>query len=186
MAKGPKVKKLLFSALLALGLTGCSLMPLSPGKASFISGTTQVDVRQSQNPKDETTQDYERIEDPNTRAVTERVHTKIGAAQKDVAREAAAKLASLRPVVWVGILAFLFGIASFVYPPLKVVVGGSVTTSAVISAAGLAMIVLPSLLVGNELLILAVAAGAAALWFFAHRHGSVHAELKTLKDDFSK
>jgi hypothetical protein len=37
----------------------------------------------------------------------------------------------------------------------------------------LALIVLPSLIVGNELLILAGVASAVGLWFFAYRHGSL-------------
>jgi hypothetical protein len=32
---------------------------------------------------------------------------------------------------------------------------------------------LPSLIVGNELLILAGVAAAVGLWFFAHRHGQL-------------
>jgi DNA-binding transcriptional LysR family regulator len=80
-------------------------------------------------------------------------------------------------------LVFLFGAASFVWPPLKVLVGGSVTTSAVIAAAGLALIVLPSLLVGHELLILAVAAGAAGIYWFAHRHGNLKGVIDTLKEN---
>jgi hypothetical protein len=177
-----KPMKLLY--IFALLLTaGCTAMPLRPGRASVTTDTGKVlEVRQSQNPKNDTVQDYKRVTDPSG-VTTEEVHTKIGAAQKDVAREMAAKLGSLRPVMWVGIALFLFGAASFVYPPLKVLVGGSVTTSAVITGAGLAMVVLPVLVVGHELLILAVAAGAAVLYWFAHRHGGIHAELKTLKEN---
>ena len=93
----------------------------------------------------------------------------------------AAKLGSLKGVVWIGILVFLFGVASFVWPPLKIIVGGSVTTSAVIAAAGLALIILPSLLVGNEILILSICAGAAGIYFFAHRHGNLKGVIETLK-----
>ena len=176
-----KIPTLLF-LVLAL-LTGCVSVPLRPGRASVTTDTGKVlAVRQSQNPLNETIQDYKRVTDPENKVTTEEVHTKIGAAQKDTAREMAAKLGSLRGVVWVGVLVFLFGIASFVYPPLKIIVGGSVTTSAVIAGAGLAMIILPTLLVGHELLILCVAAGGAALYFFAHRHGGVHSELKTIKE----
>jgi hypothetical protein len=113
------------------------------------------------------------------------VETVIGAAQKDTARDIAAKLGSLKGVVWVGILVFLFGATSFVYPPVKILVGGSTTTSAVITGAGLALIVLPSLLVGHELLILGVAVGAAGLYWFAHRHGSLAGELTALKSGAS-
>ena len=82
-----------------------------------------------------------------------RARTELGAAQKDTARELGAKLASLKGIVWVGVGLFVFGLASLVWPPLKVVIG-SVTTSAALMLGGVALMVLPSLVVGNELLIL--------------------------------
>jgi hypothetical protein len=105
------------------------------------------------------------VEREETRAATE-----LGAAQKDTARELGAKLASLKGIVWVGVALFLFGLASFFYPPLKALIG-SVTTSAAIVAGGLVLMVLPTMIVGNELLILAGVAAAVGLWFLAHRHG---------------
>jgi hypothetical protein len=107
------------------------------------------------------------IEHEETRAKTE-----LGAAQKDTARELSAKLASLKGIVWVGVALFLFGLATLFYPPLKLLVG-SLTTSVAILAGGLALIILPTLIVGNELLILAGVASAVGLWFFAHRHGNL-------------
>ena len=107
------------------------------------------------------------VEKEETRAKTE-----LGAAQKDTARELGAKLASLKGIVWVGVVLFLFGLATMFYPPLKLVVG-SVTTSAAIAAGGIALIILPTLIVGNELLILAGVASAVGLWFLAHRHGQL-------------
>jgi len=105
------------------------------------------------------------IEREETRAKTE-----LGAAQKDTARELGAKLASLKGIVWVGVVMFLFGLASIFYPPLKLLIG-SVTTSAAISAGGLALMVLPTLIVGNELLIWGGVGVAVGGWFLAHRHG---------------
>ena len=109
-------------------------------------------------------------------AVTEheetRAKTELGAAQKDTARELSAKLASLKGIVWVGVAVFLFGLASLFYPPLKLIIG-SVTTSAAITVGGLALMVLPTVIVGNELLILAGVAAAVGLWFLAHRHGQL-------------
>jgi hypothetical protein len=109
-------------------------------------------------------------------AVTEheatRAASELGAAQKDTARELSAKLASLKGIVWVGVGVFLFGLATMFYPPLKVIIG-SVTTSAAIIAGGLALMVLPALIVGNELLILAGVAAVVGLYFFAHRHGEL-------------
>jgi hypothetical protein len=107
---------------------------------------------------------------PVTEREETRAQTVLGAAQKDSARELGAKLASLKGIVWVGVAMFLFGLASIFYPPLKLLIG-SVTTSAAVCAGGLALMVLPTLVVGNELLILTGVGVAVGLWFLAHRHG---------------
>ncbi len=99
-----------------------------------------------------------------------RARTELGAAQKDTARELGAKLSSLRGIVWVGAGLFVFGLASLVWPPLKVVIA-SVTTSAALMLGGVALMILPSLVVGNELLILGGVGIAVGGWFLAHRHG---------------
>jgi hypothetical protein len=104
--------------------------------------------------------------------------TELGAAQKDTARELGAKLSSLKGIVWVGVGLFVFGLASLVYPPLKVIIG-SVTTSAALMLGGLALMVLPSLIVGNELLILGVVALVVGAWFLAHRHGQLRGTVPT-------
>ena len=104
--------------------------------------------------------------------VTEKAGTVIGAAQKDTAREIGAKLASLKGIVWVGLGLFVFGLASLVYPPLRAVVA-SVTTSIALAAGGVALMILPTLIVGNELLILGGVGLAVGLWFLAHRHGQL-------------
>ena len=98
--------------------------------------------------------------------------TELGAAQKDTARELGAKLASLKGIVWVGVGLFVFGLASLVWPPLKAIIG-SVTTSAALMLGGVALMVLPSLVVGNELLILGGVGLAVGAWFLAHRHGQL-------------
>ena len=107
------------------------------------------------------------VEHEETRAKTE-----LGAAQKDTARELSAKLASLKGIVWVGVVLFLFGLATLFYPPLQALIG-SVTTSAAILVGGIALMVLPSLIVGNELLILGGVGAAVGVWFLAHRHGQL-------------
>jgi uncharacterized membrane protein YccC len=107
------------------------------------------------------------IEREETHACTE-----LGAAQKDTARELGAKLSSLKGIVWVGVGLFVFGLASLVWPPLKVVIG-SVTTSAALMLGGVALMVLPTLVVGNELMILGGVAVAVGGWFLAHRHGQL-------------
>jgi hypothetical protein len=104
--------------------------------------------------------------------VETRAKTELGAAQKDTAREIGAKLASLRGIVWVGVVLFLAGLATLFYPPLRAIVG-SVTTSAAICAGGLALMVLPTLIVGNEVVILAVVALSVGGWFIAHRYGKL-------------
>ncbi|HLP78019.1 MAG TPA: hypothetical protein VK327_14005 [Candidatus Paceibacterota bacterium] len=107
--------------------------------------------------------------------------TELGAAQKDIAREIGAKLASLKGIVWVGVVLFLFGLAFLFYPPLKLIIG-SVTTSAAITVGGLALMVLPTLIVGNEIVILAGVAAAVGLWFLAHRHGHLRGMVGSSRD----
>ncbi|HLH53444.1 MAG TPA: hypothetical protein VKY92_07500, partial [Verrucomicrobiae bacterium] len=77
-----------------------------------------------------------------------------------------------RGIVWVGLGLFVFGLASLFYPPLKLIIG-SVTTSAAMVLGGVALMVLPSLIVGNELLILGAVGLAVGGWFLAHRHGQL-------------
>ncbi len=172
---------LLLSTLI---LAGCGVLPLRPGYSRV---TPQgAEVHQSQNPQSASKQIYEKSTETllpgttNTVRTIERVETEIGAAQKDTAREIGAKLSSLKGVVWVGVLVFIFGAASAFYPPLKVVVG-SVTTSAILAVAGIALIVLPTVIVGHELLLIGGAAAVVGLYWFAHRHGSLRGALDTLK-----
>jgi hypothetical protein len=107
-------------------------------------------------------------------SVTEhtRSRTELGAAQKDTAREIGAKLASLKGIVWVGVVMFIFGLASIFWPPLKLIIG-SVTTSAAITLGGLVLMVLPTLIVGHELIIFGGVVLVVGAWFLAHRHGQL-------------
>lgn len=180
------MKSIILLVSLAL-LTGCGTLPLRPG----VSQVTDKGafVRQSQNPQEGSRQIFEKTTEvvtptnaPYVTRMTERVETQIGAAQKDTAREIGAKLHALSGVIWVGVGLFIFGAASAFYPPLKLVVG-SVTTSVILAASGLSLIILPSLIVGHELLILAVGGGTAVLYWFAHRHGSVTGTLNALLND---
>lgn len=114
-----------------------------------------------------------------TRTV-EKAGTTIGAAQKDTARELDAKLSSLKGIVWVGVAMFLFGLATLAYPPLRAIIG-SITTSLAITAGGVALMILPTLIVGNELLILGGVAVAVGGWFLAHRHGQLRGIAGNLK-----
>ncbi len=185
--------------------------PLKGGKATTLSKPTQgieQTVVQSDNPAAVSRQDQEtirtrtytvpagsRLESGATNAaavvvsapmpVVEREETRatteLGAAQKDTARELGAKLASLKGIVWVGVAMFAFGLASIFYPPLKLLIG-SVTTSAAITIGGLALMVLPTLIIGNELLILGVVGVAVGGWFLAHRHGKLQGFVDANKD----
>jgi hypothetical protein len=192
-------------------LCGCAdTAPLKGGKATTLSKPTQgieQTVVQSDNPAAVSRQDQEtvrtrsytvptgsRLESGTTNAAAvvvsapmlvvereeTRAKTELGAAQKDTAREIGAKLASLKGIVWVGVAMFAFGLASMFYPPLKLLIG-SVTTSAAITAGGLALMVLPSLIVGNELLILGGVSAVVGIWFLAHRHGHLRGAVKSGK-----
>ena len=184
-------------------LCGCAgTAPLKGGKATTLSKPTQgieQTVVQSDNPAAVSRQDQEtvrtrsytvptgsRLESGVTNAAAvvvsapmpvvereeTRAKTELGAAQKDTARELGVKLASLKGIVWVGVAMFAFGLASMFYPPLKLLIG-SVTTSAALVVGGLTLMVLPSMIVGNELLILGGVALAVGGWFLAHRHGQL-------------
>jgi hypothetical protein len=114
-----------------------------------------------------------------TRTV-EKAGTSIGAAQKDTARELSARLASLKSVVWVGVALFVFGLATLVYPPLRALIG-SVTTSLAMAAGGISLIILPTLVAGHELLLLAGVGIGIGAWFIAHRHGELRARAASTK-----
>jgi len=116
---------------------------------------------------------------PVSIVVREKVDSSLGAADMSIGK-IIAKLQSLRWIQGVGIVVFLFGLASMVYPPLRMLIA-SVTTSLVIAAAGLGLVVLPILLVGQEVLILCGCLGAAGLYLFLHRYGKKSGENKILK-----
>jgi hypothetical protein len=118
---------------------------------------------------------------PVTEREESRAATQLGAAQKDSARELGAKLSSLRGIVWVGLGLFLFGLGTIFYAPLRALIG-SLTTSLAITLGGLALMVLPTLIVGNELLLLGGVAVAVGGWFLAHRHGQLRGQVAGLAD----
>jgi len=187
------------TAVLVLALAGCTLAPLKGGHAttSQLAGHIDQNLAQGDNPAQPSRQDQETVRTktytvpagsrmvsgsnqivvvsaqmPVVEHEETRAKTELGAAQKDTARELSAKLASLKGIVWVGVAMFLFGLASIFYPPLQVIIG-SVTTSVAILVGGIALMILPSLIVGNELLILGGVGASVGVWFFAHRHGQL-------------
>ena len=197
--------------MFSLLLCGCATQPLRGGKATTTrnpAGDIEQAVAQSDNPAQVSRQDQKtvrtrsytvptgsRLESGATNGATvvisapmpvvereeTRAKTELGAAQKDTARELGAKLASLKGIVWVGVAMCAFGLASIFYPPLKLLIG-SVTTSAAIAVGGLVLMVLPTLLVGNELLILGTVGVAVGGWFLAHRHGRLQGFVDANKD----
>ncbi len=98
----------------------------------------------------------------------------LGASNKNTAQDIAAKLSSLRFVTYIGVVVFLFGAVSLFYPPLKVILLNSTTTSLVIMGAGLFLTFGPVIIVGNTGLILFGGLGAALAYVFIYRH-SAHA-----------
>ena len=119
---------------------------------------------------------------PVTEREESRSAAELGAAQKDTARDLATRLASLRGITWMGAALFVFGLATLFWPPLKLVIG-SVTTSASIIAGGLALILLPTLIAGHELIILGGVTLTAGAWFLAHRHGHLRGQLSATAGD---
>ena len=113
------------------------------------------------------------------RVRTEATKQQIGAAQKDMGREIAAKLSSMRPVQFVGIL-FVVAAVAMLHPVAKGLVG-STTVQIVTGATGLALIILPVVLVGNEKLIL-LAALIPAVWWIIHRNASKSTEVRVLRE----
>src|ERR1051326_7199212 len=107
--------KLICSLLAIAALCGC-LRPLKPGHATLHTASGLIsEFKQSENPQQQSSQEYERSTQPDGKIVTEKTKIVVGAAQKDTAREMAAKLSSLKGIVWVGVLVFLFGAASLFY-----------------------------------------------------------------------
>lgn len=81
------------------------------------------------------------------------VRQEIGAAQKDDSREITAKLASFKPVQYVGIALLLVAAAMF-HPLVRGAIGGGKEIQMATAGIGVALIFGPSLFVGNERLIL--------------------------------
>ena len=100
----------------------------------------------------------------------------IGPAQKDTSREISAKLASFKPVQFVGIALMLFA-ASMFHPLIRGAVGGGKETQMAAAGVGLVLIFGPSLFVGNEKLILLgglatllIAYGLSRLSYYKGKH----------------
>lgn len=86
------------------------------------------------------------------------VSQQIGAAQKDTSREISAKLASFKPVQYVGIILLVAAAAMF-HPVVRAAVSGGKETQMATAAVGLTLVFGPSMFVGNERLILILGVG---------------------------
>lgn len=84
---------------------------------------------------------------PPGRLISERIHaratTKLGTAQKDTAREIGERLANMRGVMWVGVLLLIAG-------PVVGWKMGWFTNGLIAGGVGLLLIILASVLPGNE------------------------------------
>lgn len=99
-----------------------------------------------------------------TNTVKEHTNTVLGAAHKDEGREIAAKLSAMRPVQYLGFAALL-GAAAMFHPIVRVAVGGGKSVQMALGGVGLLLVFGPSLLVGQEKLILVGGIiAAAAAW----------------------
>lgn len=105
----------------------------------------------------------------------------VGPAQKDTARELAAKLASMRPIQYAGVACLLFAAAGLFYAPLRIVLGGGKQFPIAIGVLGAALVVAPQLIAGNETLILVGSAVVAFVYWMSLRltRKEAEADLKT-------
>jgi hypothetical protein len=203
------MKKILSIISLVSLCAGCTMgMRQKPGHSIIHAADTVAEAVQPQDPKEPMTQSVntsvaeEKIIPQNSvvetgigtnaqkitlsapmpvkTVSTKVIETKVGGSQKNTAQDIIAKLASMRWIQILGVLIALFGVASIAYPPLRLIIN-SATTSAWLIGAGAALIFLPIVIVGHEILILCFAVGGAGLWFLAHRHGGLSGELNVLR-----
>lgn len=108
----------------------------------------------------------------------EQTKSEIGAAQKDTSREVSAKLAAMRPVQFAGIAALALAVAMF-HPVVRIALGGGKTLQMYVAAAGLLLIFGPSVVVGNEnLLLIGTLVLGGAVWGLSrlsHKEGQLDA-----------
>jgi hypothetical protein len=101
---------------------------------------------------------------------TRDVSQQIGAAQKDTSREIAAKLASFKPVQYVGVALLVVAAAMF-HPVVRTAVSGGKETQMATAAVGLVLVFGPTMFVGNERLILFAGIGGLFVIYALSRLG---------------
>ena len=201
-------------AIMAAGCLGGQGYRAKGGSASYRARSGEVAItKQSENPKQAANQDVQvhdeqtflipfgsifDIVQPGTTNVVhvtasapvpvatkhdEISHSTVGASQKDTLGESLAMLKTAKLLILPGILLFVGGIFAALYPPATALFGG-ILPGIGIACAGLALIVLPFLIVGHPVALAMAAAGAGvaalAVWYI-HHHGGLNAELAVLK-----
>jgi hypothetical protein len=105
--------------------------------------------------------------------------TKIGAAQKDTARELQAKLASVRWISWVGIVFVAAGIFSFTQWGAVMMLPVRAKFGLII--AGGVLVFAPMVIAGNEALIICIVVGCGIAWFLYEKYHESNTERAYLK-----
>lgn len=177
------MKTFLLLAAALIFASGCSsFIPQRGGRSAVSVGPVSAAVEQSENPKEASrlATESETIYqiDPGTGktnviVVKATTDTVIGGAQKDMSREVAAKLRSMRPVQMMGVLLILAALAMF-HPAVRAITM-SRTLQMVTGATGMFLIFAPAIVVGNEKILLVAGIALPVAYFFAHRHGKLQA-----------
>lgn len=184
---------LMVAGLLAAGLlAGCASGP-RPQRGGVAEGLGGMRVQQPENPAGPARQEHWRSnvveygvvpglrwegEVPVvTRTVlVEQTQQVVGEAQRDTARELAARAASLRPVQVLGGVLLLGALAMF-HPVVGRLVG-SRTTQAMTGVVGMMLLFAPAVVPGHERLLIVAGLLGVAVWWMAHRHGELRGKVQ--------
>jgi hypothetical protein len=104
---------------------------------------------------------------------TQKSESSVGASQVNMGSNVQAKLNSWRPVQFLGIALILGALACF-HPIVFLAINKNRTMQIAAGASGFACLILPSLIVGNEKLLLYISLAIVAgfvVWHFIHDHG---------------
>lgn len=115
-----------------------------------------------------------------THTLSEKTGTTIGAAQKDTARELAAKLGSFKAIQAAGIGFLVFALACF-HPVVRRISGGGKTLPALAAVAGIVCIFGPALFVGRETLALVLIVAALLVAYLVTRLSYKEAQADALQ-----
>jgi hypothetical protein len=113
-----------------------------------------------------------------THTVAEKTATTLGTAHRDESRAITARLASFRPMQFVGVAFLALALVSL-HPVARAVIGGGKTIPTLAAALGLVLIFGPSLFVGRETLVLCLAVAGLGVAYLlvrlSHKEGLVDA-----------